>query len=69
VRLTKAIESKGSHDLIESHLKTFTDNLKPINERAGELSKAYLQELQEELKHALPEQVKPTSETLYEVIS
>jgi len=68
-RLTKAIESKGSHDLCEAHLKTFTDNLLPINERAGELSQAYLQELQEELKHALPEQVQPKPETLYEVIS
>lgn len=67
-RLNKAIESKGTHDLLEAHLRTMTDSLEPINERSGELCEAYLSELQEELNHALPEQVRVSAETIYEVI-
>ncbi|WP_417848378.1 phage portal protein [Thalassoglobus sp.] len=69
IRLRKAIDSKGTHDLCEAHLRTMTESLEPINERSGELCEAYLQGLQEELNHALPEQIKFDGNKLYEVIA
>ncbi|CAK9111678.1 Portal protein (GP3), partial [Durusdinium trenchii] len=35
VRLRKAIDSKGTHDLCEAHLSTMAESLGPINERSG----------------------------------
>lgn len=67
-RLRKAIDSKGTHDLCEAHLKTMAESLEPINERSGELCESYLQQLQEELNHSLPEQIRVDAETIYEVI-
>lgn len=56
-RLRRAIDNKGTHDLIDGHLDVFVSNLGPLNERAEEISREYLENLQEELDHALPEQV------------
>lgn len=64
-RVTKAIKDKGQHDLRERHLAIITDNLTPICERAEDIAGEWLDEIQEELNHALPEQVQPKGENLY----
>lgn len=65
-RLQKAIERKGTHDLIQTHLAVFTESLEPLNERAEQICQEYLERVQEELEVALPEQMQIDTKELLE---